>query len=1245
MRNESVNEGGERRRLRLLWASRSLLSIACLFLVGALAFAIEITGTLVGTVTDAQGGAIVGADVTVTNSDTGVQSKTVTVEGGYYNLADLPPGKYDVSVEFKGFKTSVSTGNIVQVEHETRVDFQLSPGEVSERLTVTAAAPLVGSTTSDLSTTLEETQINNLPLNARLMQNLVSEAPGATPGGWGDQDENPAASGFQGPSGNGFGSYYAVNGFFFGGDYWLVDGVHDNEPENDYLTMNIPLLDIQEFSVETSNPTAEYGTFGGAVVQIETRSGTNNWHGGAFDYVRNNAFDAVDDLFNPTATNSPYHANQFGGAVGGPIRKNKLFIYGDFQQLRQSGGGVSAIEVPTAAERGGNLSAIDSSKFCQGGGSGLCGPIDPPSGVGAAICTTFATANRLSSPAPCGQSAALLAGCTALNKALCGYDIIPAADIPQIISNSLNAPAAVAGLPTIEPSPNVSTCLVPNVPGNTCNNFTYGQSNTENDPQFDVKADYSLSDNDKIFARASYLYRNYQSAGPTPYLPGGPYAINGNDLDAVGWDHIFSPTTINEFRIGYNRYKTSDWVNADATTAGQMIGNTIGITNGNVSALPSTFGMPSFDGSNGYDGNPGNQMDGLQLPGGADDVPDGLGREANIVEFNDTLSTTWGRQSFKFGTDIEILRMTVLNPQVYPPGTFVAGNSYADTYTGYTFADDLLGAYSVVERDVFTDQPWNEVSYDGFFAQDDVRLTPKITLNLGMRYDIYTAPVEAHNFQSNFVSTGPNAGLIELASASNRGPNVSTYLRNFEPRLGIAYSPDGGKTALRAGFGISDFPANFGGNAGTNERNYPETLQENNDAPSPAFGQPGTCFANMAETALIYSGCTSSNNPEDALLITCGLPGTSAVTCTTPGDSSVVYPALAAPTPTTCKSGSGECLAPPVGFSVFDVEQNFRQDEAFTWNISVERQLTHDMSFYAAYVGNDGRHLYNNYQINTCFPLTGVPLTEPGCLPFNSTGFEGQVNARNSESASDYQAGQFQLIKRTSVGLTLQVSYTWSHMFSNFLNQEDPFDTQMRTAGVGWETSNFPQVFTASYVYDLPFGKGRPWASGASTVENEIIGGWQIAGVTTFRAGGALGIGASGSLPGNVSSYSSFANFTCPLGGASNPHTPGEWFNTSCFTTPANYTLGDGTSGDVYGPGLQNWDFTVTKRFDFGEQRNLQLAFQFFNLFNHPNLSNPNTGCNTGAGVNCSESTNGFGSITSDIGNPRSMAIYLGFNF
>jgi hypothetical protein len=1196
-----------------------------------------ITGTIVGSVSDASGAAVAGAAVTVKNTDTNITYTTMSGSEGFYTVPFLPPGKYDVRVEAKGFKTGLSSANLVDAGKSTRVDFSITPGAVTETVLVTTAPPVVESTESDIGSVIDSKQVNDLPINGRLSQMLIFLLPGTTPQAWGDQDENPAASGSTLGGGPGNGTYASVNGFFFAGNNFMVDGVHNNEPANDYLVINTPFTDIQELRIDTSNPSAEFGTFGGAIYNLTTKSGTNQFHGQAFEYVRSDSFNAQGPAYFVTSK-PPSHMNQFGGAFGGPIIKNKLFFFGDFQYLTEHQGNTYNLNVPTAAERGGDLSGMVPAT----GNAAGAGPI-----TNASACATLAAANAAAASAngvagptgpftPCTASSAVTVAGT--------YDTVPAGDISPIAAAVLNS--------SIMPLPNNS--------GST--NAIFNALNTESVPQFDARVDYAFSDRDRFFARESYLHRNYTSPPPgTLYMMGNnPNATNANHSAVLAWDHIFSGTMVNEFRFGFNRYDTSDFVDSFSASS---INNTLGIPNGNLSGVPATYGIAEFT----------MQNTNFSSTGDPGPIPNGLGRLANIFEFSENLTKTIGRETFKFGTDIQHIQGSVTNPQNDPRGCFSFDGEYtAPAGTGIAvpqgaaLADLLLGApgggggVSVVagtsatqptgcpggggmERDLFVEPPHVRFNFLGFFVQDDVRLNQQLTLNLGLRYDIYTTPVSPNNTQSNFVTSGPNAGLIQLATSSNRAPNVNTPHGNFGPRLGLAYSPDSGSTVFRGAFGISFFPDNFGGDSGTLERNYPELLQEN----FTAFAEPSTGCTLTATTE--FTSCGS-------LILANGLPGNS----TSSSNASIYTPLVVPPSTggTPCLTGLGTTVTTPAGFvcppansSVFQIDKNFHQDEAYSWNVSVQRALTHDTSFQVAYVGNKGMNLFISNQINQCYPPeTALPVVTstgssfnnfPGCLPFPGVVTSGPeagslilsgVNSRNGTGESRYNSLQAEVQKRTSNGLTLQASYTFSKLLDNIDNPISPYDTSLQLVGAGWKNGNYPQNFTVSYVYDLPFGKGRRYLSGASGVLRPAVSGWQVSGVTTFRSGGALLITAPGNLLPTLSTQET-ANYLCQGQHMSNPHSINEWFDTSCFGEPTFGTIGSARTGDAYGPGFQQWDFSVNKSTPVWENKEFRFEANFFDIFNKTNYNNPDTGVADG----------NFGKITGTNGNPRQMQ--FGFKF
>jgi hypothetical protein len=1222
----------------------SLIGITCIvlsFSVG-MAFGQAITGTVTGSVLDSSGAAVAGANVVVTNLDTGITYTTSSGTEGFYTVPFVPPGRYSVKVESKGFKTAISSGDLVDAGKATRVDFSVTPGSVRETVEVSTAPPVVESSESDIGTVIDSKQVNDLPINGRLSQMLIFLLPGTTPQAWGDQDENPAASGSTVGGGGGNGTYASVNGFFFAGNNFMVDGVHNNEPQNDYLVINTPFTDIQELRIDTSNPNAEFGTFGGAVYNLTTKSGTNQFHGQAFEYVRSETFNAQGPAYF-VATKPPSHLNQFGGAFGGPIIKNKLFFFGDFQYLTEHEGSTYDLNVPTAAERTGDLSGMVNAAGA--------GPI-----TNANACATLAEANAAAAAVtgatpppgpftPCTASSAVTVTGT--------YDTVPAGDISPI--------AAAVLSPNIIPLPNNSSS----------HNAIFNTTNTESVPQFDARVDYAFSDRDRFFTRESYLHRNYKSPPPgTLYMDGNnPNATNANHSAVIAWDHTFSGTMVNEFRFGFNRYATSDFV--DSFSANN-INNTLGIPNGNLSGVPATYGIAEFTMTN----------TNFSPTGDPGPIPNGLGRLANIFEISENLTKILGRHTLKFGTDIQHIQSTVTNPQNDPRGCFSFSGNYTDPFgstfnsvsipQGAALADLLVGApggggagVQVVtaqggaggtlptgcpggggmERDLFVDTPHVRLNFLGFYAQDDLHVNQQLTLNLGLRYDIYTAPVETNNYQSNFVTSGPNAGLIQLATSSNRAPNVNTQHANFGPRFGLAYTPDSGNTVFRGAFGISFFPDNFGADGGTLDRNYPELIQENYTA----FAESSATGCNQTTTSMEFTNCGS-------LVLANGLPGNNP-SSPTAGFYTPLVPASASGG-VTCVTGLGTTVTTPAGFvcppansSVFQIDKNFHQDEAYSWNISVQRAITHDTSFQVAYVGNKGQNLFLSAQLNQCYPpQSALPIVTPtgdsfanfpGCLPYPGVVTSGpaagslvlsNVNSRNGTGESRYNSLQAEIQKRTSVGLTVQASYTFSKLLDNVDNPISPYDTSLQLVGAGWKNGNYPQNFTVSYVYDLPFGNGRRYLNGASGLVKPVVSGWQVSGITTFRAGGALLIGGPGNLLPTLSTQET-ANYLCQGLPMHNPHTISEWFDTSCFGVPAFGTIGSARTGDAYGPGFQQWDFSVNKSTQIAEGKELRFEADFFNIFNKTNYNNPDTGVTDG----------NFGQITGTNGNPRQMQ--FGFKF
>jgi len=951
--------------------------------LGASLLGQAITGTLVGTVRDATGAVIAAAQVTAANGQTNIAKSTVSGSGGDYAIPNLPPGRYKVSAQVTGFATSVNSDVNLQIQQTTRVDFSLAPGQTTQEINVTAELPLVQSTTSDLGHVIESRQMQALPLNGRLFEQLVTIVPGTIQAGWGDFAENPSAAGALTPT------QAVVNGLPWSGNYYMVDGVHNTEPLNAFISITPPLDSVDSFKVETSNPNAEYGSFGGAIVNLTIKSGTNGFHGEAFDFLRNDDLNARDFF---AQTRAPYKSNQFGGTFGGPLVKNRLFFFAAYQHLIANQGQTNTLTVPTALQRQGILT--------EGGQGDIYDP----------------------------QNGQLFGGRT-----------IPISRIDPIALKVENL------------------FPLPNQPG-LANNYVDNTVNKVRAPQGDIKIDFQATARDHIFGRESIAQKTYTNPSPANmFMYGGPNSEAFNQNAVLGWDRAISPTVVNDLRIGFNRFNVSDTANS----YGVNENNALGIINGNIPGLPYTSGIARFEIS-GFTVN--NNLGGSSSSLTGDPGWTNAKRVANIFDYTDGLTWVKGKHTLKFGGDIQQIQSSLTNSQDDPRGIFRFDANYTSNAgaagTGNAYASFLLGSPNQVWRDFVNTVPALRMLFVGFYVQDDYRISKSLTLNLGVRWDLFTRPVEKYNRQSNF---DPNTGLIDIASSNNRGPNVDNNYGNIGPRVGLAYSPDNGKTAVRAAFGISYFPDNFGATGGTLERNYPFfTLGRFN---SPTQFTP---FWNLSTNGL-----------------------------TAPID--VPYTA-------------GGTLTPPPGFGVFSVASAFKQDEAQVWNFSIERQLPNNMMISAAYVGTHGIHLYRDLQLNQSLPGPGNFTTR---LPFYSIAPNiPTVDQRNGDGMSRYNALQVKAEKRFTSGLSFLASYTWSKTMDNTTTILYPYNDKLNYAlSQGFKLVDVPQNFVFSYNYELPFGKGK-------------LGGWSINGITTFQAGQPLWVTVATNQLNNNSSNNS-ANIGC----------------------------------------------------------------------------------------------------------------------
>jgi len=1221
-----------------------------------------VTGQILGTVDDQSKAVIPGATVTVTNQANGYQASVSTNATGDYVVPALPPGTYKVTVDARGFQQAISNNVSVTVNDTSRIDFTMQIGASTQTVEVQATAPLVDSTSATMGNDLSTRQVENIPLYGRVYSQLIDLMPGAVKTGIGSSAESGTGIGANGSI------TASVNGMPYQGTTYTLDGVSDMELENAFQNITPPVDSIQEVKVSGNNAGADVGVYGGAQVNAVVKSGTNQIHGTAYEYYRSGGLNASSWFsgFNH-AKKAPFRSNQYGASLGGPIKRDKLFYFADFQGLQYENGVTYTYTVPTILERQGYFPINYFPK-------GIYDPQSPG--------TVFPTVTL-----PAGTGSCVPGG-TGTSAPSCSVQCIP---------NGANACSSGSGSNRWDPVAAVALAdnmIWPAAQTQAAqNNFIENVTTTNPQYQLDVKIDYNLRGQDHLFARASYARNDLSTPGPTRFLNVGEDANPREHNDVFGYTHWFSPNVLNEFRFGFDRFYTfhhgNDYgVNEDTA---------LGIPNGNLPRFPFTSGIASM--SFGGDQSSGNWAS-TGHPGSTNAI-----RRTNTYEITDNITQIHGKHTFGYGVDFRRLQATVTNPDHNQSGSFSFDQSYTTNCaniasgcsiisgSGAGIADFLLGLPTSLNRDIVNAYPATRLTIADVYFQDQFRITRQLTLLYGLRWDLITQYVDANNHQSNF---NMNTGYLDVATPENRGPDVYTPLHNFGPRLGIAYSPDGGRTAFRAGWSMTHFPDHYGAAGGTLERNWPwfEEYVLGQQAPNTPWAALSTAL-NMPAGACPLGAATQ--------ISTCfiGLPGfvPQAVTNT---------------------------VTPSPASSLYYVPYNNQPDTESMWNVGVERELTPTSSIDIAYVGTKGTNLFRSINIDQSFPgpeqiymnlpCSGSTLTTPtvpatlysslkcvngveianslqanrvystvGCSQFDPTatlaaynpvtGVESDgsqhvcdqgpvaqiqsINERGSTGYSNYNALQVKYTKRISHGLEALLSYTWSKeiddmtVFVPLVNQ-DQYNRALGNASA----PDVPHLFIGSFVYDLPFGRGRDFLSNASYPLDLVFGGWRLSGVTTVQHGVPLSVtdgnGNNGGLNGGFNNRANYDRATCGshagvVNRVNTGSTQGQlWFNLACFSNPGTVAVGPtnivvapyGTSvpGNVWGPGLVNFDLSLTKSVPLGESRALQLQVSAFNAMNTPHFSNPNTTC-------CTSNNAGFGVITGTSNPNRQLQLGLHFQF
>jgi hypothetical protein len=717
-------------------------------------------GSLLGTVTDPAGAVVSNAKITITSDDRGAVYNTASNESGNYFQTQLAAGTYTVAFEAAGFQRQIQKGVTVSIGVSTRIDAQLTLGQITEQVSVSSSAPPLVTDRAEVSTSLSGKEIRDLPVLNRNFTSLQLIMPGAQKVlGQHASSENPQA-----------GIQINNNGQNFGSTNFMIDGTDNNDPVLGIIIVNPAIDSVNEYKYTAGNFDAEFAQAGGAVIQVETKSGTNQWHGSLFEFLQNDFMNARNPFSEPLGP-PPLRWNQFGGSLGGPIKKNKLFAFGDYQATRRRTGASVLTTVPTAAMRSGDFSAFSERIF------------DPETGTAT------------------------------------GSGRMPFAD-NRIPANRISPQARA--LINLLPPPNAGG------PGAINNNYTAQASDKYDADQFDIRVDHHVTDSFRYFSR--YSFADFRRVAPAAFGEnvGGPglagllfsgQAPARNQNYVWGFNYVLTPALLTDFRFGYSRYR----VNVLPLDFGQNTAQEAGIPNVNLPDRPDTSGLPSIE----VTGNGAFRM-GYSLQVNQCNCP--LDQREYVLQFVNNWTKIAGNHTLKWGTDIRRAQNRRLPSDRKRNGNF----TFAQTVTGSAdvpgsgigAAAFLLGLPSLYERFVLADTNMEDRQWRMFyFAQDTWRVTPKLTFSFGLRWDTWFPNQSVNPGQGSRYDVVTNSVIIAGAGPNTKSANVDTQWLNFSPRFAIAYqlSP---RTVIRTGWGRSYFQEIFGNTFNNTANNYPTLITQ-----------------------------------------------------------------------------------------------------------------------------------------------------------------------------------------------------------------------------------------------------------------------------------------------------------------------------------------------------------------------------------------------------------------------------------
>jgi hypothetical protein len=1093
------------------------------------------TGTLGGHVVDPSGAVVHNATLLLRDQATGYERTVTTGDDGNYQFPNLPIGVYDLSVSAPGFTTEKQSETI-SVAFHSRADFQLHVGGQDQTVEVSAAASALSRDDASIGTLVTSETIADTPLLLRNWDDLLRTVPGVQINRYTEQS---------GATSSGRTGSFNVNGVHSLQNNFILDGIDNNTFSENVQELSTesahPSVDvISEFNVITNPYSSEYGRSPGAVVSVNTKNGSNAFHGAAYEYVRNQLFDATDYFTRQSGLKKAKdNQNQFGASLGGPIVRNRAFFFFNWEDTRVKKGVSRISTVPLPNERTGDFSAA------------------------AAAAAGVAPYPTVYDPTTCVIPYNVKSGCAPfLNN-----------QIPQgRIDKSVQA------LMNLFPQPNFKNGGA-NYP--ELNNYSRTGALTDFNNSYDARVDWTASQNDNVFVRFNYFNRSRDIPGyfggladGTSTSAWGNQTLKGTSV-VLGWTRVFNSRMVNDFRFGWVR---------DFSYAQQQPYN-----------LPQHAGdfvpgIPTSAGSGG--GVPLTQFTNKTFLGSPDFLP--KRQIPMLYQYNDTFSWTLGNQTLKFGATVFFPMRNIFQDE---PGTrgdlgftgiFTGGLSYADGLLGATQSTQLTNVFFVDQR------LWMAAG----FVEDDWKVTPKLTLNLGLRYDFATPATEAKNRMANFNPAGSGSLVFASSGSLDKRTLVNPNTTNFGPRVGASYSLDQ-KTVLRGGYGV-----------------YYTALERIGSEDQLALNPP----------FLINKTLASNSAP-------------------------VITPSIGFPA--NFLDPSTVDLNHLNAFHIRAMNPDIKVPTVQQWSVGMQRQITPAWLAEADYVGTHSNHLdalrdYNQplIQGNSVVFTTGsnpIPV-----VPY--TNF-GQIEYLDPVGYGNYSGLQATLTHQMHRGLSIRAAYTYSHSLDNTpeeLETSSGDPPNGRNYGMWYGNSDFDyrHRISATYVYELPFGKGKSMLQSGPAAW--VLGNWTTSGVYTFYSGHPFQAAWS-----SESSLLDPYGFAVAVPNQAAPvhylHKQTCWFyssaNSNCstyasgfsdpFTDPGKYTIGNVGRNTLVGPQTQLFDMALFKTIPFTESVNAQIRWEVFNLANHAVFGQPSGNASSGS----------VASITGLSADPRVMQFAVRFNF